>query len=66
MNTAMELGPTGLAGLMSVAATQSGVVRGYGWAFGAACLFCLAAAAAAMRLTRQGACARTAPNAYPN
>ncbi|MET3581598.1 MFS family permease [Mesorhizobium robiniae] len=66
MNTAMELGPTmGLAVLMSVAATQSDVVRGYGWAFGAACLFYLAAAAAAMRLTRQGACARIAPNASP-
>ncbi|MGX9176476.1 hypothetical protein [Mesorhizobium sp. BHbdii] len=63
MNTAMELGPAvGLAVLMSVAATQNGAVQGYGWAFGAACLFYLAAAATAMRLTRQGACARVAPN----
>ncbi|MGX9115997.1 MFS transporter [Mesorhizobium sp. BHbsci] len=68
MNTAMELGPTiGLAVLMSVAATQNDVVQGYRWAFGAACLFYLAAAAAAaaMRLSRQGACARIAPNASP-
>lgn len=58
MNTAMELGPTvGLAVLMSVAATQGDVVRGYGWAFGAACLFHIILAVFAARSGRQGACA---------
>lgn len=61
MNTAMELGPTvGLAVLMSVAATQGDVVRGYGWAFGAACLFYIVLALVAARSTRQGACAAIA------
>lgn len=58
MNTAMELGPTvGLAVLMSVAATQGDVVRGYGWAFGAACLSYIILAVFAARSGRQGACA---------
>ena len=58
MNTAMELGPTvGLAVLMSVAATQGDVVRGYGWAFGAASLFYIILAVCAARSSRQGACA---------
>lgn len=58
MNTAMELGPTvGLAVLMSVAATQGDVVRGYGWAFGAASLFYIILAVFAARSGRQGACA---------
>lgn len=58
MNTAMELGPTvGLAVLMSVAATQGDVVRGYGWAFGAACLSYIFLAVFAARSGRQGACA---------
>ncbi len=61
MNTAMELGPTvGLAVLMSVAATQGDVVRGYGWAFGAACLFYIVLALVAARSSRQGACAAIA------
>nr|WP_210201720.1 MFS transporter [Mesorhizobium loti] len=61
MNTAMELGPTvGLAVLMSVAATQADVVRGYGWAFGAACLFYVVLALVAARSSRQGACAAVA------
>lgn len=61
MNTAMELGPTvGLAVLMSVAAMQGDVVRGYGWAFGAACLFYIVLALVAARSTRQGACAAIA------
>lgn len=56
MNTAMELGPTaGLAVLMSVAATQGDVARGYGWAFGAACLFHIVLALVAVRSSRQGA-----------
>ncbi|MCG7505230.1 MFS transporter [Mesorhizobium retamae] len=58
MNTAMELGPTvGLAVLMSVAATQGDVVRGYGCAFGAASLFYIILAVFAARSGRQGACA---------
>ncbi|WP_443050859.1 MFS transporter [Streptomyces sp. H27-D2] len=54
MNTAMELGPTvGLAALMSVAATQTDVVVGYAWAFGAAAAVYLAAALAATALVRR-------------
>lgn len=61
MNTAMELGPTlGLAVLMSIAGTQSEIVRGYAWAFGAACLFYVVLALAAARSGRQGACAAMA------
>ncbi|CAM5769668.1 MFS transporter [Mesorhizobium amorphae] len=61
MNTAMELGPAvGLAVLMSVAATQGDVVRGYGWAFGVACLFYILLALVAARSSRQGACAAIA------
>lgn len=61
MNTAMELGPTvGLAVLMSVAATQDDVVRGYGWAFAATSLFYIVLALVAVRSSRQGACAAMA------
>lgn len=65
MNTAMELGPTfGLAVLMSVAGTQGDVVRGYGWAFGAACLFYITLALVAARSSRHGACAMAAQTAH--
>lgn len=54
----MELGPTvGLAVLMSVAATQNDVVRGYQWAFAAACLLYIAAALLVIGLTRRTVCA---------
>ncbi|MET9297418.1 MFS transporter [Streptomyces sp. NPDC003077] len=55
MNTAMELGPTvGLAALMSVAATQTDVVVGYAWAFGAAAVAYLVAAVVSVGLIRRG------------
>lgn len=58
MNTAMELGPTvGLAVLMSVAASQDDIVRGYQWAFGTACLLYIAAALLVIGLSRRSACA---------
>ncbi|ANZ13537.1 MFS transporter [Streptomyces noursei] len=54
MNTAMELGPTvGLAALMAVAATQTDVVAGYAWAFGAGGAVYLAAALVAVALLRR-------------
>jgi len=62
MNTAMELGPTvGLAVLMSVAATQTDVVQGYAWAFGAAGAVYLVLAFLGTTLTRRGMCAPIIP-----
>ncbi|UQA90682.1 hypothetical protein [Streptomyces halobius] len=55
MNTAMEPGSTvGLAALMAVAATQTDVVVGYAWAFGAGALVHLVAAIVAVTVTRSG------------
>ena len=56
MNTSMELGPTvGFALLMTVAATQADVVRGYAWAFGAATLVYAALALVTVALARGSA-----------